>query len=77
MNARRSDVIFPPQDGRRRVSASGGRRAPLSALARTHEGLEFGDFLIAEAGQRGAFPRDPRLRANIDEDLVVDLQFFG
>ena len=62
-NAAGSDVIF---------AAERTARAAVAA----HERLQTGGLLIRQAGQRRPLPRDTCPGADIDQLLVVDLQFF-
>jgi hypothetical protein len=34
------------------------------------------DFVVGQTGERRAFVRDPRFRADLDQLFAVDLQFF-
>ena len=53
------------------------RRRPSRLLPAGHEGLEANDFLVRQAGQRRALPRDTCTGADIDQLLIVDLELFG
>ncbi len=80
--ARGGDVIFAAEaaagSGGARIGGPGGGSAVAFPTAATgHERLQANDFLVRQAGQRRALPRDTCTGADIDQLLVVDLQFFG
>ena len=53
-----------------------GGRSLGGGAAGIHEGLQLGDFIVFQTGQRGPFAGDACLSAEVHQLLAIDLQIF-